>query len=190
LIFCGTAKIYYREENYSYNFQNFKAHIMAKQKINRAFNEQIKYELDSAYLYLSMASYCESINLNGFASWMKSQSEEEREHAMKFYDFLQERGAEVELLAIDKPPKTFDSPVDVFQKALENEKKVTALIHKLYKIALSEDDYPAQVMLHWFIEEQVEEENAATEILEQLKLVGDQGAALLMMDRKLAERNT
>ena len=162
---------------------------MSKQKLNKAFNEQIKYELDSAYLYLSMASYCESINLNGFASWMKNQSEEEREHAMKFYDFLHERGADVELLSIEKPPKLFDSPIDVFQKALENEKKVTALIHKLYKLALEEDDYPAQVMLHWFIEEQVEEENVASEILEQLKLVGDQGAALLMMDRKLAERN-
>lgn len=162
---------------------------MAGEKINKALNEQIKYELDSAYLYLSMASHCESINLNGFASWMKSQSKEEYEHAMKFYNFLHERGAEVELLPIDKPPKSFGSPIELFKKALENEQKVTQLIHKLYETALNTNDYPAQVMLHWFIEEQVEEENMVQDIIEQLKLAGDQGAALLMMDRQLGQRS-
>ncbi len=161
---------------------------MAKKKLNNLLNEQIKHELDSAYLYLSMASYCESINLNGFASWMKSQSKEEYEHAMKFYSFLHDRGADVELLPIDKPPMKFKSVTAVFEQALNNEQKVTGLIHDLYKTALDEDDYPAQVMLHWFIEEQVEEENMVTEILDQMKLGGDQGAALLLMDRKLAER--
>lgn len=161
---------------------------MADKKLNKALNEQIKHELDSAYLYLSMASYCESINLNGFASWMKSQSREEYEHAMKFYSFLHDREAAVELLAIDKPPKNFKSVTKIFEQALKNEQKVTRLIHDLYKTALDEDDYPAQVMLHWFIDEQVEEEKTVTEILEQLKLAGDEGAALLMMDRRLAER--
>ncbi|MEX2601534.1 MAG: ferritin [Balneolaceae bacterium] len=161
---------------------------MAAKKINKALNEQIKHELDSSYLYLSMASHCEALNLNGFASWMQSQSMEEYDHAMKFYHFLHERGAEVELLPIDKPPKSFGSPIELFEKALENEQKVTRLIHKLYEIALDESDYPAQVMLHWFIEEQVEEENMVTEIIEQLKLAGDKGAALLMMDRQLAQR--
>ncbi|MGF1669550.1 MAG: ferritin [Balneolaceae bacterium] len=161
---------------------------MAEKKLNKALNEQIKFELDSAYLYLSMASYAESINLNGFAAWMKDQSKEEYEHAMKFYNFLHERGAEVELLPIAKPPKSFNSPTHIFEEALKNEKKVTKLIHNLYETAVEEKDYSAQVMLHWFIEEQVEEENITSEILEQLKLVGEQGAALLMMDRKLGER--
>ncbi|MEX0994675.1 MAG: ferritin [Balneolaceae bacterium] len=161
---------------------------MAGKKINQSLNEQIKYELDSAYLYLSMASYCESINLNGFASWMKSQSKEEYEHAMKFYNFLHERGAEVELLPIDQPPKTFGTPTELFEKALKNEQNVTKLIHNLYKTALEENDYPAQIMLHWFIEEQVEEEDMVNEIIEQLKMAGDKGAALLMMDRQLARR--
>ena len=163
---------------------------MGKNNLNSALNKQIKNELDSAYLYLAMASYAESINLNGFAAWMKSQSKEEYDHAMKFYDFLQERGADVELMEIEKPPKKFDSPLDIFEKALSNEKKVTKQIHKLYELALEEKDYPAQVMLHWFIDEQVEEENAVGGIVEQLRLVGDQGAALLMMDRKLAERSS
>lgn len=162
---------------------------MADKTINNAINEQIKYELDSAYLYLSMASYCESKNLNGFASWMMSQSKEEYEHAMKFYNFLHERGAEVKLLPIDQPPKSFGSPIELFEQALKNEQKVTKLIHKLYKIALDTNDYPAQVMLHWFIEEQVEEENMVNDIIEQLKLAGDQGAALLMMDRQLGQRS-
>ncbi|MEX0680917.1 MAG: ferritin [Balneolales bacterium] len=162
---------------------------MADNKLNKAINEQIKHELDSFYLYLSMASYCESINLNGFASWMKSQSSEEYEHAMKFYNFLHERGAEVELLPIDKPPKSFGSSLKLFEKALENEQNVTKLIHKLYEMALDQKDYPAQVMLHWFIEEQVEEEDMVREIIEKLKLAGNQGAALLMMDRQLAQRS-
>lgn len=161
---------------------------MADSKLNKALNEQIKYELDSSYLYLSMASYCESINLNGFASWMKNQSIEENEHAMKFYHFLHERGADVELLPIDKPPKSFGSPLELFEKALENEQKVTKLIHELYETALNEKDYPAQVMLHWFIEEQVEEEDMVTGIIERLKMAGEQGAAILMMDKELARR--
>ncbi len=119
---------------------------------------------------------------------MESQSKEEYEHAMKFYSFLHDRDADVELLPIDKPPKMFRSVTDLFVEALKNEQKVTKLIHSLYKTALEEDEYSAQVMLHWFIEEQVEEENTVTEILEQLKLAGDEGAALLIMDRRLAER--
>lgn len=161
---------------------------MAIKKLNKSLNEQIKHELDSSYLYLSMASYCETINLDGFASWMKNQSIEEYEHAMKFYNFLHERGAEVELLPIDKPPKSFGSTLELFEKALENEQKVTKLIHKLYEAALEENDYPAQVMLHWFIEEQVEEEDMVRTIIEKLKMVGTQGAAILMMDRELAKR--
>jgi len=119
---------------------------------------------------------------------MKSQSKEEYEHAMKFYNFLHERDAEVELLPIDQPPKSFGSPIELFEQALKNEQKVTQYIHDIYQTALDENDYSAQVMLHWFIEEQVEEENMVTEIIEQLKLAGDQGAALLMMDRQLAQR--
>lgn len=162
---------------------------MAEQELYQALNEQIKYELDSAYLYMSMASYSESKNLNGFAEWMKAQSSEEYEHAMKFYNFLHDRDKEVELLPLDKPAKDFGSPIELFEKALANEQKVTKLINNLYNLAVEAKDYPAQVMLHWFIEEQVEEESTVNGILDQLKIGGDDGVAILMMDQKLAERS-
>jgi ferritin len=162
---------------------------MAKKKLEKALNEQIKFELDSAYLYLSMASYCEGRSLDGFAAWMEAQSREEYEHAMKFYSFLHERGSDVELLPIEKPARDFKSVMDLFRRALENEKKVTKLIHNLYEIALEVKDYPAQVMLQWFIDEQLEEESMVEGIIEQLELAGDSGTAILMMDRKLGQRS-
>lgn len=162
---------------------------MAEKELYQALNEQIKYELDSAYLYLSMASYSEARNLNGFAEWMKAQSSEEYEHAMKFYNFLHDRDKEVELLPLDKPAKDFGSPIELFEKALANEQKVTKLINNLYNLAVEAKDYPAQVMLHWFIEEQVEEESTVSGILDQLKIGGDDGVAILMMDQKLAQRS-
>ena len=161
---------------------------MLKEKIQTAMNEQIKHELYSAYLYLSMAAYSESVALPGFAHWLQLQAQEEVEHAMKFYHFINERGGRVTLMAIEQPPAEFESPLDIFEMTLEHEQKVTALINGLYKLALEEDDYASQVFLQWFVEEQVEEEATATEILDMLKMAGDKGQALLMMDRQLGQR--
>ena len=122
-----------------------------------AINEQIKNEMYSAYLYLSMSAYCESINLPGFAHWMQMQAQEEMVHAMKFYGYVHTRGGRVVLLAIDQPPAEFQSPLDIFEKALEHEQKVTAMIDNLYDLAIQEKDYASQVLLQWFVTEQVED---------------------------------
>ncbi len=161
---------------------------MLSKKMQDAINEQIKNELYSGYLYLAMAAYAEERNLPGFGHWMKAQCQEEVEHAMKFFDFIVERGGRVELKAIDQPPVEFESPTALFELTLEHEKKVTGLIHDLYELALAEKDYPSQVLLQWYINEQVEEESNATQILETLKMTGDKGQALIMMDHALASR--
>jgi len=161
---------------------------MMSKKLYTVLNDQIKYELDSAYVYLSMAADCEAKNLNGFANWFKHQSQEEVQHAMKIYQFLLDRGESVELQAIEKPPSSFKSPTAIFEQALKHEQKVTSLINTCYETALAEKDYPTQVMLQWFIEEQVEEEQQADEILNQLRMAGESGAALIMMDKQLAMR--
>lgn len=161
---------------------------MLNQAVQNAINEQIRNEFFSAYLYLSMSGYFEARNLPGFAHWMHVQYEEELEHALKFFDFVHDRGGRVTLYAIDQPPSDFQSPLDVFQRALAHEQKVTGLINNLYALAVKENDYPAQVLLQWFITEQVEEEKSATHIVEQLKLIGDNGSALLLLDRELAQR--
>jgi ferritin len=161
---------------------------MLGKKLKSAINEQIKNELYSGYLYLAMSAYFEASNLPGFARWMRLQAEEEQEHALKFFDFVNERGGRVELQAIDQPPVEFQSPLAVFVQVLEHEKKVTSLINDLYELALAEKDYPAQVMLQWFISEQVEEEAHATHIVETLKRVGDKGQGLVMLDGQLGAR--
>jgi ferritin len=162
---------------------------MLKQSVQDAMNEQIKNELYSAYFYLAMAAYFESTNFKGFARWMELQAKEEQSHAMKLYEFINERGGRVELRAIDQPPLQFESPLDVFEKVLSHEQLVTSLIHDLYALAVGENDYASQMFLQWFVSEQVEEEANATEIVEQLKMVGDKGHALLMMDRALGQRS-
>lgn len=161
---------------------------MSQDAVQSAMNEQIKHELQSAYLYLSAAGYFESINLSGAASWMRLQSEEEVMHAMKFFNFIHDRGARVVLQALDQPESDFESPLDVFTKALAHEKEVTALIHKLYGLAVQDKDYPAQVLLQWFVSEQVEEEKNAGRVVDELKMVGDNSSALLLLDRELASR--
>jgi ferritin len=162
--------------------------MVIKEKMQKAMNEQIKAELDSAYIYLSMAAYFETMNLEGFAHWMRLQSEEEVEHAMKFFDHINERGGQVALKPVDGPPIEFESPLQIFQMAYEHEKKVTRLIHDLYKLALDESDYAANSMLQWFVDEQVEEEDSALQIVEQLEMIGDSKTGLLMLDRELAKR--
>ena len=161
---------------------------MLSKVMQDGINEQIKNELYSAYLYLSMSAHFEAANLPGFAHWMRLQSQEEVEHAMKFFDFVNERSGRVVLQAIDQPPVEFGSSLDIFEQALEHERKVTAMINRLYKLALEGSDYPTQVMLQWFIEEQVEEEASAGQIVETLKMIGEKTQALLMLDRELGRR--
>ncbi|MBC8264607.1 MAG: ferritin [Anaerolineales bacterium] len=161
---------------------------MSNKTVQDAMNEQIKNELYSAYIYLSMSAYFEDTNLPGFAHWMRLQAQEEEEHAMKFFHFINERGGRVVLQAIDQPPIEFESPLDVFERTLEHEQKVTGMIHQLYALAVQEQDYASQVFLQWFVTEQVEEEASATQIVETLKLIGDKRHALLMLDRELGSR--
>jgi len=161
---------------------------MLSKGIQDAINEQIKHEISSAYLYLSMAAYCETGNLPGTATWLRVQWHEELSHAMKLFAYVGSRGGRVILQAIDRPPSEFKSPIDIFQQVLEHEQKVTAMINRLYEMVLKENDYATQVELQWFIKEQVEEERNAGEILQQFKMVGDVGTALLMIDRQLGAR--
>lgn len=161
---------------------------MLSKKLQDALNEQIKNELYSGYLYLAMSAYFEANNLPGFARWMRVQAGEEQAHALRFFDFIVERGGRVVLQAIDQPPVEFSSPLAVFEATLEHEKKVTGLINQLYELAVAERDYPAQVMLQWFINEQVEEEKNAAQIVETLKMIGEKGQALIMLDRELGQR--
>lgn len=161
---------------------------MLSKKLQQAINEQIKHEMYSAYLYLSMGAYFEAGNLHGMAHWMRVQFGEEQAHALKFFDFVNERGGRVELQAIEQPPLDFKGVLPVFEAVLEHEQKVTGLIYKLYEAALAEKDYAAQVLLQWFISEQVEEEKNATQIVETLKMVGEKGQALVMLDHQLAAR--
>ena len=163
---------------------------MLSERMQDAINRQIRDELYSAYLYLSMAAYFEATSLPGFATWMRAQSQEEVEHAMKFFDFVNERGGRVELHAIEQPPLEFDSPQGVIEATYEHEQKVTGLIHDLYEVASEEKDYAAQVMLHWFIDEQVEEEDSVSEILDTLERIGDKDHALMMLDRELGQRGS
>jgi ferritin len=164
--------------------------IMLNKTVQDAINQQIKNEVFSAYLYLSMSGYFESVNLPGFASWMRVQYYEELGHALKFFDFVNARGGRVSLYAIDQPTSDFQSSLDVFQQALEHEQKVTGMINNLYALAVKENDYPAQVLLQWFISEQVEEEKTATNIVQQLRMIGDNGSALLILDRELGARKS
>lgn len=161
---------------------------MISKTMQDAMNDQINKELYSSYLYLSMAAYFEDKNLPGFAHWMRVQEAEERDHAMKIYDFLLERGGKVTLKAIDAPKSEWKSALEVAEEVAAHEAKVTASIYALYETALKEKDYPAQVMLQWFISEQVEEEKNAAEIVANLKLIEERGTAVLMLDHRLAKR--
>jgi ferritin len=161
---------------------------MISKKMQDAINEQIKNEFYSAYMYLSMSFYFENKNLPGFAKWLRVQFQEEQGHALKFSDYLVERGGQVELFALAQPPATWESNLEAFQKVLEHEQKVTGMIHKLYELALAEKDYAAQVELQWFITEQVEEEKNASDIVEQLLMIDARGTAVLMLDHALGKR--
>ena len=157
-------------------------------KMLAEMNTQIQRELESAYIYLSMAAYFDASNLPGFAHWMKAQFQEEQAHAMKFFGFIIDRGGKVTLQAIGQPPVEFKSPLEVFEKALAHEEKISGHINDLYALSMQEKDFASQPLLQWFIEEQVEEEKSAGEIVDTLKMIKEDATALLMLDRELGQR--
>jgi ferritin len=161
---------------------------MLSKPIQDALNEQIKHEINSAYIYLAMSAYCESINMPGCARWLKVQWQEELEHSMKLFDYVYDRGGRVTLQGIDRPQADYASVKDVFTQVLAHEQKVTALINALFGVAVKENDYATQIEVQWFIKEQVEEEKHATEILDTLKIAGESGPSLIMLDRHLGSR--
>ncbi len=161
---------------------------MLSAKLEATLNDQLNSELYSAHLYLSMAAYFESENLRGFAHWMRVQYQEETSHAMRIFDYINDRGGRVVVQAVSQPPAEFESVQAVMEKTLEHEREVTAMIEDLYREAQAERDYATHVLLEWFIEEQVEEEKSAVEIVENLRLIGGDGTGLLILDARLAER--
>ena len=161
---------------------------MLSSTLQDAINRQINSELFSAHLYLSMAAYFETISLTGFASWMKIQHQEETDHALRLFDYVNDRHGRVMLHAIEQPQIEFESPHSVMQRALEHEQAVTKMINSLYELAIAEKDYPSHVLLEWFVEEQVEEEKTLTDIVDHLNLIGNDGTGLLIMDERLGSR--
>ncbi|MBN2332278.1 MAG: ferritin [Deltaproteobacteria bacterium] len=161
---------------------------MLSQKMEKALNDQINAEMYSAYLYLSMSARFSELNFAGFAQWMKVQAAEEMTHAMKLYDFVIERGGRVILTKIDGPETSWESPLAAFEAVYKHEQYVTGRIHDLVDIAIEEKDHASNIFLQWFVTEQVEEEASADEIVQQLKLVGDKGNGLFMLNRELGAR--
>lgn len=161
---------------------------MLNKKMEKAYNDQINAELFSAYLYLSMATYFENKNLAGFAHWMRMQAQEETAHALKFIGYVQTRGGRVLLEAIEKPKHEWESPLAAFSEALEHEQHITGRINDLVKLAGELTDYASGQFLLWFVEEQVEEEEAAAEVRDKLELVGANPQGILFMDKELGSR--
>jgi ferritin len=159
-----------------------------KEFVEKALNNQINAELQSAYLYLSMSAYFESINLKGFANWMRIQAQEEVGHAMRFFKFIFDRNGKVKLLSIDEPEGSWKSPLDAFENVYSHEQKVTGLINGLVDLAKKENDHATENFLQWFIGEQVEEEASALEIVEKLRFIKDSANGLLRLDSELAKR--
>jgi ferritin len=161
---------------------------MLKPKVLEALNNQVNAELDSAYLYLSMAAWFESKNFRGMARWMRTQSHEEWGHGMKIYDFIVSRSGRVRLAAVDTPKADWDSVTAIFEDSYKHECKVTGLINGLMKLAESESDFATRALLQWFVTEQVEEEAQVEFIVEKLKLMGESNIALFMLDEALGKR--
>ncbi len=162
---------------------------MLSEKMEKALNEQINAEFESAYLYLSMATWFEEQNLDGMANWMMIQFREEETHALKIYDYVNERGGRVLLKPIKGPKTEWDSILQVFEETLEHERLVSSLINNLVNIAVEEKDHATNSMLQWFVDEQVEEEASADKIVNQLKMIGDNPQGIFMLDREMSQRN-
>lgn len=161
---------------------------MLKKSIEEALNKQLNAELYSAYLYLAMSAYCETIPMKGFAKWLRIQSEEEKAHGMKFFDYIIEAGGTVKLARIDTPKAEWKSVGEVFEQVYEHEKKVTGMINSIMDLAVKEKDYATQNFLGWFVKEQVEEEANASEILAQIRMLKDVVGHMFGLDHELGKR--
>lgn len=161
---------------------------MLNQELEAALNAQLGGELYSSHLYLSMSAYCESVNMPGAAHWFRMQADEERTHALKFFDHIVDRGGRVTLGVIEAPPTGFASLLDAFEQALQAERNVSAAIDRLASMAVAQGDHAAGAFLQWFVTEQVEEEKQAEEVVQTLRAVGDDPTTLFILDRELAQR--
>ncbi len=156
--------------------------------VRKALSRQITEEFHAAYLYLAMAAHFELESLDGFGRWMRLQSDEEIGHGMRLFDYLIERGEKVDLGAIESPTNSFGAPLEVFEKALAHEERVSEMIHELYDLALEKHDHATQLQLQWFVTEQVEEEDLVGSVVDRVRMAGDDRAALLMLDKELGSR--
>ncbi|WP_372682301.1 ferritin [Desulfosarcina sp.] len=163
---------------------------MISDKMTQAFNEQVNREMYSAILYMSMSAHCNQEGLKGFANWFMVQYHEEMFHAMKIYEYIQRQGAQVNLGAIQAPPTTFESPLEMLNQTLAHEQFITRSINDLMELAISEKDHASQIFLEWYVTEQVEEEENDNDIIAQLKFIKDNPQGLMMLDRELAGRAT
>ena len=161
---------------------------MRSKLVESAMNDQIGAEFYSAYLYLSMSAFFERKSLAGFAHWMRLQYGEELVHATKMFDFMVDNDANLQLQPIPAPPSEFGTPLEIMREALRHEQEITASIVKVYELAVSEHEYPTQILMQWFINEQTEEEKTVGDIVAHLEMIGDDGPALLLMDNQLAGR--
>ncbi len=161
---------------------------MIPKKIEDAFSEQVKFELESAYIYLAMAAYFDAEGFEGMGRWMRAQVQEEVTHAMRFYKHIVERGGRARLHALAMPAQDWQSPLGAFQAAYEHEQFITAKIDGLVKLAQAEGDHASRTLLQWFVDEQVEEEASTSKVVQDLKLVGSDGRGILMLDRELGQR--
>jgi ferritin len=158
------------------------------EKMIDALNSQLNAELYSSYLYLSMGTYFESMDMSGFSNWMRVQAQEELSHAMKIHDYIIQRGDRVVLTRIDSPPTEWESPVDAFEHVYAHEQKVTALINQLVNLAISLGDHATNNFLQWFVAEQVEEEESSSGVLKKVKMANESSSGILMLDNELAQR--
>ena len=161
---------------------------MISEKMQAALNEQVNQEFYSAYMYLAMSSYCNTMGLPGFSHWMRMQYEEENMHVTRMFDYIQDQGGAVHLKVIAEPEQEYGTPLEIFEKTLEHEQYVTNLIHRLMDLAIEERDYATQTFLQWYVTEQVEEESNVNDILAPLRMVGDDKGGLMMIDQQLMSR--
>ena len=161
---------------------------MSNKVLEKALNEQLNAEMYSAYLYLSMSAYFSDIGLDGFATWMRVQAQEEQFHAMKFYDYIIERGGRVLLTSIDGPKTEWESPLDCVEAVLEHEQHVTSLVNGLVDLAIQEKDHATNIFLQWFVTEQVEEEDNVNAVLNKLRLLNGEGNGMFILDKELSTR--
>jgi ferritin len=163
---------------------------MIGKKMAKALTKQINAELYSSYLYMAMSSYAGFKGWHGAARWLEAQAQEEAAHALRFYKYLTSQGEHVVFAAIEQPPADFQSMPGIFEEVLKHEKKVTSLIHDLMNLALEEKDHATQIALQWFVSEQVEEEEHASEIVQKLQMAGSHMGALMYIDKELGSRKS